>query len=322
MDLNKSIWLIDSGASSHMCKDRELFVSYKEYKQKVMVAGGNFVYAEGRGEVKIKVNKYSITLGNTLYVPSLQVNFLSVSKSVEKGAELNFKNDFVLIRDRNNNILIKGFKKDNLFIFQSDNEMNFSCIEKSIKWHERFGHLNYQSLIELKNHNTVRDLEKIKIPNEKCVTCMTSKISVKPFTNSSEKQSTKILDLIHSDVCGPFATETLNKSKYFLTFIDDFSKRVFVYFIKTKDEVLEKFKIFKALVENQTGLKIKKLRTDNGREYVNREFNDFLNTHGIQRQLTICYTPQQNGVSERFNRTLMEMARCMLVKSNLGDFLW
>ena len=85
-------------------------------------------------------------------------------------------------------------------------------------------------------------LGNIKIPTEKCVTCMTSKISVKPFTNCSENQSKKILDLIHSDVCHlPFATETFNKSKYFLTFIDDFSKRVFVHFTKTKDEVLEKF---------------------------------------------------------------------------------
>lgn len=104
-----------------------------------------------------------------------------------------------------------------------------------------------------------------------------------------------MLDLIHTDVCGP----SIGGSRYFVTFIDDHSRRIFVYFMKNKSEVFEKFKLFKAMVENQHERKIKAIRSDNGREYVNTQFNKLLEDNGIQRQLTVPYTPQHNGVAER-----------------------
>jgi len=109
---------------------------------------------------------------------------------------------------------------------------------------------------------------------------------------------------------------------YFLTFIDDKSRRIFVYFLRKKDEVLSKLMEFKNLVERQTDRKLKFLRTDNGGEFVNKEFDDFLRHQGIGRQLTIAYTPHQNGVAERANRTLVEMSKCLLVQSGLCESLW
>ncbi|CAD7002894.1 unnamed protein product [Ceratitis capitata] len=100
------------------------------------------------------------------------------------------------------------------------------------------------------------------------------------------------------------------------------SRRIFTFFLKSKDEVFENFVTFKNMVERQTGQKIKALRSDNGREYINKRFDDFLKQHGIARQLTIPYSPQQNGVAERANRTLVEMARSLLVHSNMPEFLW
>uniref|UniRef100_A0A0K8UZ07 Retrovirus-related Pol polyprotein from transposon TNT 1-94 n=1 Tax=Bactrocera latifrons TaxID=174628 RepID=A0A0K8UZ07_BACLA len=97
---------------------------------------------------------------------------------------------------------------------------------------------------------------------------------------------------------------------------------IFVYCIKQKSEVFEKFKTFKNLVENQTKKKIKKLRSDNGTEYTNNKFSEFLNECGIKRQLTVPYTPQQNGVAERVNRTIVEMARSLLVHAELEEELW
>lgn len=107
-----------------------------------------------------------------------------------------------------------------------------------------------------------------------------------------------------------------------MTFIDDFSRRIFIYFLKAKSEALQMFKVYKQHVEKQTGRKVKILRSDNGREYVNNEFDQFLRVEGISRQLTVPHTPQQNGVAERANRTLVEMARSMMVYSQVNQSLW
>ena len=126
------------------------------------------------------------------------------------------------------------------------------------------------------------------------------------------------MQLIHSDICGPLEVPSLSRTVYFLTFIDDFSRKSWVYFLKNKSEVFSIFQIFKSLVENESGKKIKTLRSDNGGgEFVKNEFEAFLSKHGIQHQKTIPYTPQQNGVAERKNRTLVEMARCMFYSKGL-----
>jgi transposase InsO family protein len=101
--------------------------------------------------------------------------------------------------------------------------------------------------------------------------------------------------LVHSDICGPMSVESISGSSYFVTFIDDYSRRTWIYFLKTKDEVFDQFQEFKALVENQTGKKIKVLRSDNGGEYTSNEFKDFCREAGIKKELTMPYNPQQNG---------------------------
>lgn len=116
--------------------------------------------------------------------------------------------------------------------------------------------------------------------------------------------------------------KSVGGSRYFITFIDDMSRQIFVYFIKEKGQVFETFKMFKAMVENQTNKKIKVLRSDNGGEYISKQFDDFLKENGIKRQLTVPHTPQQNGIAERANRTLVEMARSMIVHANLEEYFW
>jgi hypothetical protein len=115
---------------------------------------------------------------------------------------------------------------------------------------------------------------------------------------------------------------SLGKSIYYVSFIDDFSRKTWIYFLRKKSEVLDRFKEFKALVENQTEKRIKVLRTDNGGEFCGNEFEEFCKKCGIARQKTTPYTPQQNGVAERMNRTLMEKARCMLSGARIGQELW
>ena len=116
--------------------------------------------------------------------------------------------------------------------------------------------------------------------------------------------------------------ESLNGSKYFLLFIDDCNRYCWVYFLKSKADVFAEFVKFKTAVETETGLKLKRLRSDNGTEYTSRKFEDYLVKEGIQHQLTVPYTPEQNGVSESRNRTLMEMERCLLYEKKMPLKFW
>ncbi|KAH9722806.1 hypothetical protein KPL70_006847 [Citrus sinensis] len=111
-------------------------------------------------------------------------------------------------------------------------------------------------------------------------------------------------------------------ARYFITFIDDYSRKVWIYVLRQKSEALEKFKEWLTLVENHTGKKIKRLRTDNGLEYCSNEFDEFCKSKGIARHKTVRHTPQQNGLVERMNRTLLEKVRCMLLNANLSKHFW
>lgn len=146
-------------------------------------------------------------------------------------------------------------------------------------------------------------------------------MSRQPFKNTGTRAS-ELLQLIHSDLCGPMETSSIGGARYYVTFIDDYSRKVSVYFMKSKSETLEKFKEFKNLVENETNKKIKTLRKDNGKEYVNNDFKLFLCKSGIQHQTSNPYTPQQNGMAERMNRTLVERARCLILNSRLQKIFW
>jgi transposase InsO family protein len=123
--------------------------------------------------------------------------------------------------------------------------------------------------------------------------------------------------MIHSDLMGPFLHPSISKAMFFLIFVDDFSRFTWIYFLRQKFEVFQHLKDFKALVETQSGKKIKFLRTDNGGEYVNHEIHNIFHEAGIQLQHTTPYTPQQNEVVERKNRSLKEMASCMLHEKSL-----
>ena len=125
--------------------------------------------------------------------------------------------------------------------------------------------------------------------------------------------------MIHSDVFGPILVPSLGKFVYYVSFIDDFSRNTWIYFLKKKYEVFDKFKEFKALVENQTEKKIKVLRTDDGGEFCGNEFEELCKKCGIARPETTPYTPSQNGIAEWMNMTLMEKARSMLSGVGLGQ---
>ncbi|GJT16071.1 retrotransposon protein, putative, ty1-copia subclass [Tanacetum coccineum] len=143
----------------------------------------------------------------------------------------------------------------------------------------------------------------------------------KPFPHSNERAK-DLLGIIHTDVCGPLRHVSRQGASYFITFTDDYSRYGYVYLLKHKHEVFETFKVFKNEVENQLGKTIKAIRSDRGGEYISQEFKDYLKANGIVQQLTPPYTPQHNGVSERRNRTLLDMVRSMMNLTTLPLSFW
>jgi len=183
-------------------------------------------------------------------------------------------------------------------------------------------HVNFDNIIKISNTQAVRDLPKLMKPtNSLCKECqlgIQSRVSFK----SKDQSSTRLLELVHTDLCGPTRIKSLQGDRYFMLLIDDHSQMMWVTFLKEKLEAFEKFKNFKAMVENQTRLKLKCLRSDRGGEFTSGEFIDFCEKQGIRRQLFAPRTPQQNGVVERKNRTIQEATRTMMLEANFPQMFW
>ena len=197
-------------------------------------------------------------------------------------------------------------------------------------WHERYGHLNQGDINKMLKCNIVEGMEvsnnKIQ-EGEKCHSCSYGKMHRLPFPKQSSHRASKCLEIVHTDLCGPMQVETASGSKYMLTFIDDFSRFTVVYFLTRKSEVLEKFQEFANVYEKSFANKIQELsvltiRSDNGGEYKSDKFTEYCRSKGINRQFTNPDTPQQNGVSERYNRTIMEGVRSMIYHANLPLSFW
>jgi len=154
-----------------------------------------------------------------------------------------------------------------------------------------------------------------------CLGCAEGKLKRGPFPSSNCKSS-DILQLVHSDVSGMMTVNSLGGYLYYLTFIDDYSCKTWIYFLKKKDEVFTWFRHFKAIIENQSEKRIKILRTDIGTEYESNEFHDYCRDAGIKRETTTPYTLEQDGVAKRKNCTIVEVVRAMLHDHRLLKFLW
>ncbi|XP_062544966.1 uncharacterized protein LOC134211764 isoform X2 [Armigeres subalbatus] len=153
--------------------------------------------------------------------------------------------------------------------------------------------------------------------------CPMGKHCRQPFSKKGSRAA-EVLDVIHTDICGPMEVDSIGGSKYYIAFIDDKSRKMWVYFLKTKaePEILRIFKEFHAMVERQSERKIKAIRSDKGMEYLNEGFENYLKIHGIRHQKTNVYTPQQNGMAERANRSIVERARCLLFEGRMKKSFW
>lgn len=321
-------FIIDSGATEHLIKEEFRQYARKitklEYKVRIQIANGEIMEAEEKAEFEGTCNGYKITL-DALLISGMKHNLLSVGKLVSKGHKFVFSRDYVKLVGKT--FEIKGKKMNNLYILDIDlckskidnnilmntsacNYIANSEIQSEI-WHKRLGHLNRKSLMIL-------GLPVSKDNCSKCIEGKATRLSFKPVI----KKTKKIGELIYSDICGPIQQMTPEGHKYFQVIIDDFSHFCIVNLLREKREAAKNLIDYTKQINTQFGLKIKKIRVDNGGEFSSNFFQNFCKSKGIILEYTIPYNPQQNGVSERMNRTLLNKVRTKFADTNLPRYLW
>lgn len=324
----QSQWLVDTGATEHMCCDRGLFDSFTSTEQEsVIVGNGAAISVLGYGQMTVEVYDGTewvhTTIDKVLFVPELKTNLFSVNCVSDKG--------YVMLTDehsckfyKNNKICAIAKRVGNSYYLELRYKNKVANVANNVKttlqeWHERLAHQNFEYVKGILLKNKI-DVQQTSVP--KCESCLEGKMHRLPFGNSVTATK-KTCELIHADTCGPMEVTTVGGSKYFVILKDDFSNYRSVYFVKNKFEIKNCIEDFVNKSENVTGNKIKMFRTDNGLEFINREVKEIFTKHGIIHQTSVPYTPEQNGKAERENRTLVEAARTMLnACKDLPKSLW
>jgi hypothetical protein len=331
VEYSPDIWYIDSGASSHITNVRENFTDLRDTEVRIDISlGDNRIVTVARvGTVSFRREGLPpISFIDVLFVPGMKKNLISVSTLQDRGLEVLFRGTEVLIYPRGDSIdsgQVIGAREGDLYwlLFQPLHALVASSVNNGQLcelWHRRMGHLHHGALGGL--GEIVTGVPQFSLEHQDvCRGCVLGKFAKASFP-SSDSRSARILDLVHTDVCGPMSRKSLSGCEYYLTFIDDYSRKTWIYFLKAKSMVFARFQEFRALVENQSGKRIKVLRSDNGGEYSSRQFVDFCAQHGIRREMTVPYNPQQNGVAERKNRAITGAARSMLHDQSLPLYLW
>lgn len=340
-------WIVDSGASQHCSGNLSVIQNPKPLTGvNVTMPNGSIAEATLAGDVALSVKGphglSTIVLQDVLYVDGLQANLLSVGKL--NGLHLNYSSldkksppNLCNIMDyQMNQVLCSIPKQDGLFTLVPESHVDKSTVAichvsagQKVDYqllHERLGHANHSRILKLVTSGLVDGVAGIigkPDPAKPCPVCAECKDGLGSHSKPATR-ATKPLELVHSDVCGP-VTASQNGNCYIVTFIDDFSRYVMAYFVKTKDQVPIAFEDYvrqmRVLCQSQS-LRVLKIKSDNGGEYSSHWFREICLENGIQHDFTSPYNPQQNGVAERYNRTLWNMVRSMLTKAVLPPRDW
>uniref|UniRef100_A0AAV1UBQ4 Polyprotein n=1 Tax=Peronospora matthiolae TaxID=2874970 RepID=A0AAV1UBQ4_9STRA len=320
-------WLIDSRATSHMTPHRSDLFEYKELKtgQQVSIADGKKLQVAGVGTVKLKgLDGRRIMMVDVMHIPGLDKRLLSVGKLAGRGMRVEFQSSSCIIWSAKRAIA-SGKKIGKAYFLDCEQEearlVEYAGAESEWElWHARLGHPGRSGMD--KTQRATSGMPAVKQGIEKlCSGCMKGKLTIDTFPPQSLTRTSLVLELVHTDVMGPMKTVSKGGARFVLTFVDDYSRFVAAYFMKHKSEVAARLSEFKAFYENQWGKHLKCIRSDNGTEFVNKKIAHICARNGIVHQRTVPYSPQQNGVAERINRTIMEKARSMLYYKGI-DMQW
>ncbi|CAH9068398.1 unnamed protein product [Cuscuta epithymum] len=320
-DVNE--WMVDSGATKHICKNKSAFTSYSatmgDDEELVYLADSKTAKVHGKGKVLIKLTSgKTLSLNDVLYVPEFRTNLVSVSLLVKAGITVSFDCNKIVMT-KNDVFVGKGYCKNGRYVLSIPKLIRENAsylIDSYDVWHARLGHVSDSYINLLRDRGLISSGKKLTL--EKCDICVESK-QTKKSCPTTHRES-ELLELIHTDLGDLKNTMTRGGNKFYVTFIDDFSRYTKVYLLKSKDEAFDKFLVYKSEVENQLNKKIKRVRSDRGGEYI--LINDFCEREGIIHEITPPYSPESNGIAERKNRTLKEMMNALLISSGAPDNLW
>ncbi|GJW60347.1 zinc finger, CCHC-type containing protein [Tanacetum coccineum] len=324
-----SLWYLDNGASNHMTGVREHFKELDEkVSGKVRFGDGSYIEIKGKGSILIECDdEKQRIISHVYYIPDLKSNLLSLGQFAEIGCKVVMKDDELRLYDMDNKIFMKVTRQRNRLYKANLRIGTPVCLLANLKedtwlWHARLGHLNFESLKSMAQRDLVHGIPSIKHTTQVCDVCLIGKHSRAPFPKKAKAISTSPLDLVYGDLCGPITPPTPFGKKYIFLLVDDYSRYMWVNFLTTKDQAFDTFKEYKKLIENELRTTLKMLRTDRGGEFTSNEFTQYCKENGIARQLTAPYSPQQNGVVERRNRTIMSTTRCMMKATNMPQIFW
>jgi transposase InsO family protein len=327
----KHIWFLDSGCSNHMCGQRDIFSHFdSNFRESVKMGNDSTLLVQGKGRVRMEVNGIIHVITDVFFVPELKTNLLSIGQLQENGLAVLIQQGNCKIFHPEKGLIIETEMTHNrMFVVLADysQSKDQKCLSSMITdqytlWHYRYGHFSWNGINILQQKKMVDGLPHFKVIQQVCEGCLAGRQHRDSFPKGSIWRASKILQLVHADICGPITPISNSSKRYLITFIDDFSRKIWVYFLTDKSEAFATFKIYKAKVEKETGAFIQSLRTDRGGEFTSSAFNSFCNENGISKQLTAPYTPQQNGVAERKNQTIMNMVRSMLLEKQIPKSFW
>ncbi|GJY49719.1 retrovirus-related pol polyprotein from transposon TNT 1-94 [Tanacetum coccineum] len=311
-----------------MTGDRSRLMNFvKKFIGTVIFGNDHFGAIMGYGDYVIGDSRIS----RVYYTEGLGHNLFSIGQFCDSDLEVAFRKHSCYVRDTDGVELLKGSRGSNLYTISVEDMMKSSPIcllskaskHKSWLWHRRLNHLNFGTINDLARKDLVRGLPRLKFEKDHlCSACQLGKSKKHTHTPKTENTNLEVLNTLHMDLCGPMRVQTINGKKYILVIVDDYSRFTWVKFLRSKDETPTV--VIKFLKQIQVGLNktVRFIRTDNGTEFVNKTLYDYYESVGIFHQKTVPRTPQQNGVVERRNRTLVEAARTMLIFSKAPMFLW
>ena len=287
----------------------------------------------GKGSVRLSLEGVNHLVTEVYYVPELRNHLLSIGQLQEKGLAILIQSNQCRVYHPSKGLIIQtNMTMNRMFVLRSNTqpikrELKEVCLQVATQdlahlWHRRYGHLSYKGLKTLHDKGMVRGLPRFSESKTVCTNCLKEKQHRDAIPKRSTWRALEKLELIHADICGPISPVSNSHKRYLICFIDDFSRKAWVHFLVHKADAFASFKLFKSSVEKETGLPIKCLRTDRGGEFTSNEFDNYCRQNGIKRQLTTTYTPQQNGVAKRKNRTVMNMVRSLLIEKDVPKTFW
>ncbi|UYV62945.1 hypothetical protein LAZ67_2002573 [Cordylochernes scorpioides] len=321
-------WVIDSGASCHMTSNKDLLKEEREVHKTIKLADDSEIISNAEGAIEIEGQNKLIRLNDVLYVEKLSGNLMSVNKLVDDNKKVLFDKDGGHIMEEDGEEILMAQRINDFYIIKTSapEEIPSQALKATLHtwndWHKRLGHLNEEYMKQMLKNNSAHNFNTQSQNMDTCQVCIQAKHPRTPFKPVLYPQSTRPLDLIHIDLIGPIQEESIGGAKYVLTLVDDFSRKIFVEFLSSKLETFDIIRSFIEEIEKEKEIKVKQLRSDNGKEFTNHQMTQYLKGKGIKHQLTNVYTPQQNGISERYNRTLIEGTRALLIDSQLPLRYW